>query len=168
MRHVLGRLISQRPLDDPADPVRDLAAVLHARVTDWLQTTETAQAAGDGDVDALLRRSRDDSTADPRLPPALRDLDALIDARLDGLLQRPDPSRAGPLGAPPRDPAARSEWTRHARTVAAYRDLTTPPSTRPHDRRDEAAERRRRLLAQQAATAARTLTAIDSEGIIRP
>jgi hypothetical protein len=167
MPEILHRLIVQRPLDDPADPVRDLAAVLHARVSDWLANAETAQTASGG-VDALLGRHQHHSPADPELRQALRDVDALIDARLDDLLQRPDPARTDTLGRPPDDPAARAEWHRHARTLAAYRDLTTPATSRSSEPGDRAAERRRRLLAHQAARAARTLTIPHQEGISPP
>jgi conjugative relaxase-like TrwC/TraI family protein len=162
MARVLPSLVAQRPLDHPDDPARDLAAVLRARVTDWLQNTETAQAASHGGVDALIGRNRIDAV-DLGLRQAIRDLDALVEARLDDLLQRPDNTWTDALGRPPDDPADRAEWKRHARTVAAYHDLTTPAKNRSHDPRDQAAERRRRLLAQQASTAAQALTTPDHE-----
>jgi len=158
MPRILRGLVAQRPLDDPADPVRDLAAVLHARVTDWLANAETAHTASGG-VDALLGRHRHDFPADPGLRQALRDVDALINARLDDLLQRPHHTWTDTLGPPPNDPADRAAWKAHARTLAAYRDLTTPATGPSREPGDQAAAHRHRLLAQQAATAARHLTA---------
>jgi hypothetical protein len=157
MPNVLRWLLARRPLDEPTDPVRDLAAVLHARVTTWLDNTETPEAPSYDGVDALIGHTRTNTAPDPGLRDALHDVDALLHARLDDLLDRPDTTWTDTLGPPPDDPHARAEWKRHARTVAAYRDLTDT-ATRSRGPRDQAADHRRRLLAQQAAAAARALT----------
>jgi hypothetical protein len=166
MPRILRGLLAQRPLDHPDDPVRDLAAVLHARVTDWLQHTETTQAASRRGIDALIGHHRRHAPGEPGLHRAVRDVDALVDARLDDLIQRPDTTWADTLGPPPDDPAGRAAWREHVRTLAAHRDLTLA-NGRSRDPRDQAQERRSRLLAQQASAAARTLTGPDHEGITR-
>jgi hypothetical protein len=161
MPRVLHRLIAQRPLHDPADPARDAAAVLHARVTDWLDTTAPrADPPAFAGVEALIGPSRCDAHTEPDLREAIADIDALITARLDDLLDRPDGPRTG-LGPCPCDPGRHEEWTQQVRTITAHHDLTGPAAP-PFPDDDETA-RRRRLLAHQAATAARRIAAADHE-----
>jgi conjugative relaxase-like TrwC/TraI family protein len=169
MPRVLQHLVAQRPLDDPDDPARDLAAVLHARVTAWLQDTAIPHDAASSDgVEALIGAHRTDALTDPGLRTAIREADALIQARLDDLLERPGNRWTDALGPPPDDPRHREQWNRHARTVAAYRDLTSFAVPYSPDARDQDADRRRRLVARQAAAAAQRLSAPGTEGITLP
>ncbi len=169
MPRVLNNLVARRPLDDPDDPARDIAAVLHARVTAWLEDTAIPHDAALSDgVEALIGAHRTDALTDPRVRTALREADALIQARIDDLLERPDNRWTDTLGPPPDNPRQREQWNRHARTVAAHRDLTGFAVPRSTDSRDQDADRRRRLLAQQAAAAAQRLTAPGTEGITPP
>ena len=134
MERVLAQLIRRQPMnvDDLAgDQVVDLAAVLHRRVSAWLDDSPVLQAesAGDGDaseaavVHELDLALRDDH--DP-FPQALRAVDALIRHRVDTLTDRaarpgwlpPDP--AGPNSAAGRDAAA---------VLAAHRDLASVGTT---------------------------------------
>ena len=104
MERVLAQLIRGRPLheDDPAgDQSRDLAAVLHRRVSAWLDDSPVppADPAGDGDASERLAVLDPDLALgddhDP-LPQALRAVDALIRHRVDTLTDRPGPHvRAG-------------------------------------------------------------------------
>jgi conjugative relaxase-like TrwC/TraI family protein len=164
MEHVLRWLVVQRPLDDPDDSARDVAAVLHARVTAWLEHTPVpGDAPYETELDALIGPARANSVTEPALRKALDETDALIHARVDDLLARPASNWADALGQPPEDPDARQAWQRHARTVVAYRDLTGPADRRSYHRADDDADRRRRLLAAQAAAAARQITLTNNE-----
>jgi len=164
MPSILRHLIAQRPIDDPDDPASDLAAALHARITAWLQDTAIPHDAASSDgVAALIGAHRTDALTDPGLRTAIGDADALIQARIDDLLERPDNRWTDTLGPPPDDPRQREQWNRHARTVAAHRDLTSFAVPRPPDPRDQDADRRRRLLAQQAGAAAQRITAPGAE-----
>ncbi len=130
--------------EDPAgDQNVDLAAVLHHRVSAWLDDSPVTPAEPAGAGDASERPAVPDPNLalgddhDP-LPQALRAVDALIRQRVDTLTDQtraarpgwlpPDPARldAPTAGTPPRCPPP------HATAPLAARHQTTDRSE--HDR----------------------------------
>ncbi|RYV49540.1 MobF family relaxase [Pengzhenrongella frigida] len=147
MRPVLTKLVESRPLDDPTSPVDDVAAVLHGRLTTWLD----AQFAGCvPDLDAMSGTE----VIDPRdsTAAAIGQIDALSTRRIPNLSigNRPDWMR--PLGEIPDLDAAHDAWSDQVAALIAEGDLQlvaaadqlsvstarpkfsdVPPSDRPPD-----------------------------------
>ena len=133
MGPVLAQLIRGRPLheDDPAgDQAVDLAAVLHHRVSAWLDDSPVPPADPAGSADASERLA----VLDPNLalgddhgplPQALRAVDALIRQRVDTLTDQARGRTSG-LAAPRPDPAGRGRPGRRRRA----RRLTRPHPAR--------------------------------------
>jgi conjugative relaxase-like TrwC/TraI family protein len=101
----------------------DVAAVLHHRVTRWLDAHEQLTAAPPELVAGLLERAV--SVRDPDASRALTERDTAIRQRADTLAE--SAAAAGldwvqRFGRSPVEPAARREWMRCVAVVAAYRE----------------------------------------------
>lgn len=148
---LLPRLITARPVDGS----EDIAAVLHHRLTN---VTERAAAARRRQAPArliagLIPEATGPMTSD--MKQALAERQRLIEQRATALTDTAIANRepwTRAMGPRPHDPNARSTWTQHARTIAAYRDrykistddilgtAGTPSSApNPHTRRARAA-----------------------------
>ncbi len=166
MSEVLFRQAVARVTAETDDPVVDLAAVLHQRVTAWLRDREDATTAIDSAEALLVEVLPDVDAADPNDPvgAVLQKLDALSRGRLDALTAdattRSRPVWMRPLGPPPVDPDGRADWLRRVAAVAAHRDLSSDAGN--GDRRAPAdgdtVEDRRRRLSTRAATEANDLS----------
>jgi hypothetical protein len=100
----------------------DSAAVLHGRVTKWLNA-----AGGHHQAERIVGLfPATTGTANPDIVQALRDRRTLIEQNARTLvleaLQGCDPWTRR-LGAPPPNPVLREDWLRRLDTIAAYRDL---------------------------------------------
>ena len=173
MQRVLAALIAAAPLDtrnDTSEDVataRDLAAVLHHRVTTWHE--RTAPSPGHraeplvGGCITPAGHLDTDMPADQRA--AVEQLEALMTSRsaalTQHLLQNP-PTWLRALGAPPADPRRRATWITAVGLIAAYRDRYQVPEhghplgdPEPADPNQRIA-RRRALGASRQARAATT------------
>ncbi len=160
MDRVLGHLVTLRPLESGDDAAEDIAAVLHARVTAWLEARDPDTGPG------MSRPQRDRGTCalDPDDPVAqtLTDIDSLIRARVEFLTAKAGQSRPAwlrPLGEQ-LDGDSGGTWRRNLATLAAYRDTYRITGTAPlgHDPSRDATDRRERRRAARAAQAMRSLT----------
>ena len=133
MERVLAQLIRSRPLhEDEAtgDQAVDLAAVLHHRVSAWLDDSPVTPADRATRVDASERLALHDpnlALGDDHgpLPQALRAVDALIRHRVDTLIDQARAVAARPGWLPPEPTRPDSADGRDAVAVlAASRDLT--------------------------------------------
>ena len=100
----------------------DIAAVLHGRVTKWLNV-----AGGHHQAERIVGLfPATTGTANPDIVQALQDRRMLIEQNARRLvleaLQDCDPWTLR-LGAPPTNPVLREDWLRRLDTIAAYRDL---------------------------------------------
>lgn len=123
MPQVLAGLIADRVFDGTA-PAHDLAAVLHHRVNEWLQTQV--------DDPTCVRVVPDASNAPDDVAVLLDQVDQLIAARTDALTDRaiePQPAWLAALGPAPDDPATRSAWRTQIALHVAHADATTRPTT---------------------------------------
>jgi hypothetical protein len=100
----------------------DIAAVLHGRVTKWLNATGS-QHQPERIVGLLPAPA---SITDPDTALALGDRRKLIEQKARTLvleaLQRRDPWTLR-LGAPPQNPILREDWLKRLDTIVTYRDL---------------------------------------------
>ncbi len=138
MHRMLPALIAAAPLDvrdgttDNAAPARDLAAVLHRRVTTWHEHAASPQghraAPLIGGLVTPAGHLDTDVPADQR--GAIEQLEALMTSRVAALtrqaLQHP-PTWLRALGTPPADPRRRSAWVGAVGVIAAYRDRYDVP-----------------------------------------
>jgi len=120
MRTVLTRLVESRPLDDPNNSADDAAAVLHQRLTGWL----------DAQFEGRIPDPRDDTRAeaiDPGDPAAdaIAQIDALTTGRITDftdLARGGRPEWMRPLGEIPELGPAHDPWTEQVATLVAQRD----------------------------------------------
>jgi hypothetical protein len=100
----------------------DIAAVLHGRVTKWLNAAGSQHQPER--IVGLLPATA--SITDPDTAQALGDRRTLIEQKARTLvlkaLQNCDPWTLR-LGAPPTNPVLREDWLRRLDTIATYRDL---------------------------------------------
>ncbi len=174
MHRTLPALVAAAPLDagdnDPnrSAPARDLAAVLHHRVTAWHERTQPQQGHNveplTGGIIAPAGELGDDIPLDQRA--AIREVEALITSRVRTvtaqLLADPPTWLLRALGRPPADRRRQHTWINAAGTIAAYRDrYTVPDHGHPLGAPDPAdpAQRRNRGLALLAARKVRDLNA---------
>jgi len=124
---VLGACIAERPLD-AGDTARDLAAVLHWRVERWHRNTPPTRHHDKQLAGGLLTPAPTDYL-DPQTSPTLRELEDLIQHRVNALteaaLARP-PRWLRRLGPPPHHDDDHAAWRHHLQTIIAYRDLYPP------------------------------------------
>ena len=127
----------------------DIAAVLHGRVTKWLNA-----AGGHHQAERIVGLfPATTGTANPDIVQALRDRRTLIEQNARTLvleaLQGRDPWTRR-FGAPPPNPVLREDWLRRLDTIAAYRDLWqvggdeilgAEPRTREHMAQRQSAQR---------------------------
>ena len=164
MTRVLASLVQARPLDNPADPAEDIAAVLHERVTRWLDSDAalSAEADGIGDQGVSTVGIVSGATAiapDDPASAAIGELDSLIRARLEAITKevvqtRPEWMR--PLGEYPARESENARWLDSVTLVASYRDLNQIRSTAPFGvdpDRDQGEQQRRHIAARATTTA---------------
>ena len=138
MRAVLARLIASRPLDDPNNPAEDVAAVLHQRLTGWLDAQNESRRPADSHHETVWEPiEAGDPAAD-----TIAQIDALIAGRITDLSDlaistRPDWMR--PLGDKPDPGPALEAWTRQVAAIVAQLDLRN--LTGSHDQPATAAGR---------------------------
>lgn len=100
----------------------DIAAVLHGRVTKWLNA-----AGGHDQAERIVGLfPAITSITDPDTAKALRDRRTLIEQNVRTLVLEALQGRdlwTRRLGAPPPNPVLREDWLRRLDTIAAYRDL---------------------------------------------
>ena len=100
----------------------DIAAVLHGRVTKWLNA-----AGGHDQAERIVGLfPATTSITDPDTAKALRDRRTLIEQNVRTLVLEALQGRdlwTHRLGAPPPNPVLREDWLRRLDTIAAYRDL---------------------------------------------
>ncbi|MCZ3390035.1 MAG: relaxase domain-containing protein [Actinomycetia bacterium] len=175
MPRVLAQLTVARSLDNPDDPVHDLAAVLHERVTRWLESdappVEEARVWG---ATSTLRPSiLATSSADPDDPAfdTIGEIDVLMRSRveaitLDAIQTRPAWTR--PLGEQPDTEPASRQWREAVTVVASYRDVNQITSVAPLgvDRGGDETYRQQRRIAQRASTTALALTRSPTNNVI--
>ncbi|WP_448060599.1 MobF family relaxase [Cellulomonas hominis] len=126
MDDVLTELIWSRPLNAPGEPVRDLAALLHHRATEWLNTLveDPANITPRPDVAHLSPGARE----------TLRQVDELIAARINALTDHAitaSPEWVSELGPEPADDDARRAWRRRIAAAVAREDFTHGPTVIP-------------------------------------
>ena len=141
MHRVLPALAAAAPLairdneegneaSDGAQPARDIAAVLHHRVTTWHDHTGPAQGRQPQLIGGIITPAGDLGDAPTDQVDAVHQLETLMTNRVDALvrqaLQRP-PAWLRALGPPPTDPRRRASWTEAVTVIAAYRDRYTVP-----------------------------------------
>jgi hypothetical protein len=164
MTRVLASLVRARPLDNPADPVEDIAAVLHERVTRWLDSDAalSAEAHGIGHQEGSTVGIVPGATAiapDDPASAAIGELDSLITARLGAITNEAFPTRPEwmrPLGEHPARESANARWLDSVALVASYRDLNQIRSTAPFGvdpDRDQREQQRRHIAARATTTA---------------
>jgi hypothetical protein len=138
MHRVLPALAAASPLDTRGDTsggiaqARDLAAVLHHRVTAWHDRTRPPQGGRAhpliGGIITPAGPLGADIPADQLA--AIDQLEALMTNRVDAvtrqLLQDP-PAWARRLAPTPADPRGEERWLAVVETIAAYRDRYTVP-----------------------------------------
>jgi len=173
MHRILPALAAAAPLhaaeNDPTQsaPARDLAAVLHHRVTVWHDQARPPQGGRAqpliGGIITPAGPLGADIPADQRA--AIDQLEALMTSRVDAvtaqLLHNP-PTWLRALGRPPADPRRHDTWLAVVETIAAYRDrYTVPEHGHPlgADNPADHAQRRSRGLALVAARKVRELNA---------
>jgi conjugative relaxase-like TrwC/TraI family protein len=128
VERTLGDLITGRSLAG----AEDIAAVLHERVTRWAATTRPPRGQGAGMIAGLIPIAAGIIELDAH--DALRQRAELIEHRAQALVERALAQHEPwirRLGTPPHTPYDRAAWLRAARTVAAYRDRYTDPSSQP-------------------------------------
>jgi conjugative relaxase-like TrwC/TraI family protein len=174
MQRVLPALAAAAPLhagdNEPnrSAPARDLAAVLHHRVTDWHERTQPQQGHNVepliGGIIAPAGELGDDIPLDQRA--AIHEVEALLTGRVRTvtaqLLADPPTWLLRALGRPPADSRHQHTWINAAGTIAAYRDrYTVRDHGHPLGAPDPAdpAQRRNRGLALLAARKVRDLNA---------
>ena len=126
MDDVLAELIWSRPLSAPDEPVRDIASLLHHRVTTWLNTLVEEPAA--------ITTRPDVANLSPGARETLRQVDELIAARIDALTDHAitaSPEWVTELGPEPDDDHARQAWRRRIAAVVAHEDFTNGPTVVP-------------------------------------
>lgn len=164
MSRILARLVVARPLDDPTDPARDLAAVLHERVTSWLDSDAALRSQTDGSGHPALADLGSESEAitidrDDPVAGAIGELDSLIRARVQAITAEALETRPAwmrPFGDGPGFDSDQTRWRQAVALVASYRDVHQITSVAPlgaDPGGDETARHRRRLAASAASTA---------------
>jgi AAA domain len=152
--HAMHRVTAQLRPSGIREPIEDLAAVLHHRVATWLATAPDLTGQHRTPATVLgLTEPRHDAAADP-LGGMLAAVDALIDSRIEQLVQ--ELSRSRPGWFPPSTTAVHpaNDPTRHLAVAAAHRDLNGGNPTNPaHD----VSDRRRRRIAELAQRRAHNL-----------
>lgn len=163
MPRVLAQLVHARPLDDPDDPARDVAAVLHQRVDHWLEAAPSLHTPGPAPLHVItgVPLTQTDA-ADPTLDSIAR-IDALIAQRVDALTDAAiatRPTWLRPLDGELSGPEDQAAWREHVAVLTAYRDLTGTDSPIPLGAEPGGDDkgRRRRRTAWHAATQAHHLT----------
>jgi conjugative relaxase-like TrwC/TraI family protein len=118
MAQILAGLITDRPLDG-AEPARDLAAVLHHRVNDWLRTQV--------EDPTTIRLTPTGADATGEVADLIAQVDQLIADRIDALTDHAlttDSAWLTDLGPAPTDTAARSAWRAQIAAHVAREDFT--------------------------------------------
>jgi len=143
MQRVLPALVAAAPLDVPNDTTddaaaaRDLAAVLHHRVTGWHERAMPSPGhrpepliggliTPAGQLDAHV-------PADQR--GAIEQIEALMTSRVDAVTRqvlRNPPTWLRRLGTPPADPRRRPTWVAAVELIAAFATATWSPNTATH------------------------------------
>jgi conjugative relaxase-like TrwC/TraI family protein len=141
MHRVLPALAAAAPLaipeneegneaNDGAQPARDIAAVLHHRVTHWHEHTPRTQGRQPQLIGGIITPVGQLDGAPTDQVDAVHQLETLMANRVNALvrqaLQRP-PAWLRALGPPPADPRRRASWTQAVTVIAAYRDRYTVP-----------------------------------------
>jgi hypothetical protein len=174
MHRVLPALAAAAPLDNRGDTsggiaqARDLAAVLHHRVTAWHDRTRPPQGGRAqpliGGIITPAGPLGADIPVDQRV--MIEQVEALITSRVDTvtrqLLADPPTWLLRALGRPPADAHRRDMWINAAETIAAYRDrYAVPDHGHPlgADNPADPAQRRNRAVALVAAGRVRDLNA---------
>ena len=172
MCRVLPALVATAPLDvrdDTADdvaPARDLAAVLHHRVTAWHERAISPPGfRAEPLIGGLITPAGQLGTDVPEdQRAAIEQVQALMRSRANALIQQTlhePPSWLRALGAPPADPRRRNRWLVTVEMIAAYRDRYRVPEhghplgdPDPADPNQRIARRRALAASQQARAAA--------------
>jgi hypothetical protein len=168
MPRVLAQLAAARSLDSPDDPVHDLAAVLHERVTRWLESdappVEEARVLG-APTNALRPSTLTTGSVDPDDPAfdTISEIDVLIRSRVEALTFdaiQTRPAWMQPLGEQPGTEPASRQWREAVTVVASYRDVNqiTSVAALGVDRGGDETTRQQRRIAQRAETTALALT----------
>ncbi|WP_225753164.1 MobF family relaxase [Actinotalea sp. Marseille-Q4924] len=119
MDDVLRELSGIRPIHETGEPVGDLAAVLHRRVSAWL-------AAQVEDPTAITTHP-ESAHLSPGARDTLRQVDALIEARIEALTDNAINVRSAwlaDLEPMPEDDAGRRAWRRQLAAALAHQDFT--------------------------------------------
>ena len=164
MTRVLASLVRARPLDNPTDPVEDIAAVLHERVTRWLDSDAALSAEADGighqgDSTVGIVPGATAIAPDDPASAAIGELDSLIRARLEAITNEAVQTRPAwmrPLGEQPASESENARWLDSVALVASYRDLNQIRSTAPlgvDPGRDQREQQRRHIAARATTTA---------------
>ncbi|MHB8188424.1 MAG: MobF family relaxase, partial [Dermatophilaceae bacterium] len=143
----------------------DIAALLHGRVTNWLES-----AGGRWSADLILGLfPAAVGVCDPDMERALEDRRALIEQRARALTLSAFEQRQPwvlQLGRPPADPARREAWLGRLDTVAAYRQRWQVNSGAVLDSEPRSPEHlRHQQSAQQAATIALAMVSATRPGV---
>jgi conjugative relaxase-like TrwC/TraI family protein len=178
MTRVLASLVRARPLDNPTDPVEDIAAVLHERVTRWLDSDAALSAEADGighqgDSTVGIVPGATAIAPDDPASAALGELDSLIRARLKAITSeavqtRPEWMR--PLGEHPARQSENALWLDSVALVASYRDLNQIRSTAPFGvdpDRDQREQQHRRIAAHTGTTVHRVAVSTNESTLTR-
>jgi conjugative relaxase-like TrwC/TraI family protein len=158
--HAMHRVVARLHSYEHAEPAGDLAAVLHHRVETWLATAPDLTGKSRTPATMLgLTEAIHNSTGD-ELDRTLAAVDALIDTRIQQLVN--DLTHTRPAWLTPTattEVPASGDPTRHLAVVAAYQDLMTGNTTSGQNRKDhqrrriaEIAERRQHSPAHDRST----------------
>ncbi|MGH3266553.1 MAG: hypothetical protein ACRDNS_31700, partial [Trebonia sp.] len=179
MHRVLPALIATAPLDagtneagDRNEPARDIAAVLHHRVTSWHEHATTPPEYRPVPLIGGLITTA--GTLDEQTPPdqreAITQLESLMVTRVETLTQQ---AVASPprwlrfLGPSPTDPRRRANWTRAVALIAAYRDRHNIPEHAHPLGEVDIRDPDRRLAYRRALAAGRQARAATASGPVR-
>ena len=178
MTCTLASLVRARPLDNPADPVEDIAAVLHERVTRWLDSDAALSAEADGigfGGDSTIGSVPGATAIDPGDPAsdAIAEIDSLIRARVEAITSEAVQTRPAwmrPLGEQPASESEKVCWLDSIALVASYRDLNPIRSTAPlgvDPGRDQWEQQRRRIAAHTGTSIHRVTISTNESALTR-
>ncbi|MCL2419607.1 MAG: relaxase domain-containing protein, partial [Conexibacteraceae bacterium] len=147
----LPGLVATRSLSDAGD----IAAVLHARVDEWVARSGGRRASARNLIAGLIPRAQ--GVTDEDFARALKEREDAIERRATSLLEQAITSRARwlkALGPPPANRRLQAAWLRDARTVAAYRERWGITTSGPLDGRGSARTLEQATQQKRAAVAA--------------
>jgi hypothetical protein len=151
--HPMHRVAAQLRDARHVEPIGDLAAVLHHRVETWLATAPDLSGKPPTPATALGLTETTHNREVNELNGTLTAVDALIDTRIQHLVDNLTRTRPAWL-TPTTGISVNGDVAGHAAVVAAYQDVITGDTAPRQDRRDH----QRRRIAELAERRAHSMT----------